>query len=101
MLQTGVNLFSLSNLTENFFQVLNLFPQGGELIIDYITYTPNIDTLLEGLDLVLDDADSPLQYSKGQWNHTTGDFTAGRPYEGTMTGTNSNGATMKLVFEGK
>ncbi|KAF8175774.1 hypothetical protein BJ912DRAFT_988143 [Pholiota molesta] len=98
--KTGINLFSLNNLTEGLFHDINIYPAAGQFVLDYITYTPNSDTTLSAADLILDDTDSALQYGNGQWNHTTGDFQQGRPYNGTMTGTNTMGATMQLTFVG-
>ncbi len=72
----------------------------GQFALDYITYVPNSDTTLSAVDLILDDTDSALQYGNAQWNHTTGDFQQGRPYNGTMTGANTKGATMELTFVG-
>ena len=82
---------------------MNIFPSSGQLTIDYITYTPNTDTPLSGVHLILDDNDPILEYSTGQqqWNHTTGDFQAGRPYNGTMTGASVINSTMQLTFEGE
>ncbi|KAF8203356.1 hypothetical protein BJ912DRAFT_352920 [Pholiota molesta] len=98
--KTGVNLFNLDNLTGGLSHNINIYPAAGQFVLDYITYTPNSDTPLSANNLILDDTDSALQYANGQWNHTTGDFQQGRPYNGTMTGTNTQGATMQLTFVG-
>lgn len=76
-------------------------PIGGQLIFDYVTYTPTSTSILDGVDLILDDTDSAIQYSESQWNHTDADFDSGRPYQQTLTGTNIIGAIMNLTFVGK
>ncbi|KAF9476115.1 hypothetical protein BDN70DRAFT_995911 [Pholiota conissans] len=98
--KTGINLFSLLNITEGLSHTINIFPTAGQFVLDYVTYVPNIDTTLTAADLILDDADPEIQYGNANWNHTTGDFQQGRPYNGTMTGTNTKGATMQLTFVG-
>ncbi|KAF8966652.1 hypothetical protein BDZ97DRAFT_1807343 [Flammula alnicola] len=96
---TGVNLLSLQNLTDVQFHSLELLPTGGQFMLDYVTYTPNTVTPLIATSLIVDDHDTSLQYS-ANWNHTTGNFNVGHPYNGTMTGTGTKGSTMKFSFVG-
>ncbi len=59
-MKTGINLFSLTGLTEGISHSLDIFPSAGQLTIDYITYIPNTDTSLSGMLLILDDNDAGI-----------------------------------------
>jgi hypothetical protein len=95
-----VELWRLAGLASAY-HTLQVLPTAGDLTIDYLTYTPTSLTLLDGNDLILDDQHPALQYSKG-WVLTSNEqYPQGTPYLGTTTGTNTEGSSMQLNFNGK
>ncbi|KDR79533.1 hypothetical protein GALMADRAFT_1244154 [Galerina marginata CBS 339.88] len=101
--QTSVNIWNLQGLDSAVYHSLKVFPTAGQFAIDYLTYTPNQNTGsfgLVGLDLIVDDADGPIQYSGSWTNSTSSNVPAGIPYKGTLTGTKTNGSSMNFAFTG-
>ncbi|KAF8966647.1 hypothetical protein BDZ97DRAFT_1807333 [Flammula alnicola] len=88
-LATGVNLFSLQNLTNAQFHSLELLPTAASSRSIMSRIHPTQYTVI-ATSLIIDDHDSSLQYS-ANWNSTTGNFKVGPP---TM------GSTMKFSFVG-
>ena len=98
-LQNGANIWSLQGLDNNAYHTIELFPSSGLFTLDYITVIPNKYSTLTGRNLILDDTDPALLYS-GNWSNSTGDFSVGVPFMGTMAGTQTKSSSMKLNFIG-
>ncbi|KAJ2915429.1 hypothetical protein MD484_g4996, partial [Candolleomyces efflorescens] len=96
----GVVIWSLDGLGPTSSHTVQLFPVAGTLALDYLSYLPS-GTLARSRDmLVVDNLDPQIRFS-GSWNNER-DFSAaaGIPLNGTVSRTNSVGASFQFNFTG-
>ncbi|KAF9528697.1 hypothetical protein CPB83DRAFT_308861 [Crepidotus variabilis] len=100
-LKAGVKLWSLTGLDTSY-HTLKLIPASGLFAFDYFTYTPSKYTTLTGSRLIVDDADSLIQYSgNNHWTKLNSQiFGNGMPYQSTLSSSSQKGSTLKFDFTG-
>ncbi|KAJ2934133.1 hypothetical protein H1R20_g2941, partial [Candolleomyces eurysporus] len=93
----GVKIFDLGVLSGP--HTVLLEPQQGQLIVDYLIYTPVANTKFDGRQLIYDDTNPSFNFS-GPWTPAENFDLSALPFNDTYTSTGQIGSSFAIDFVG-